>query len=53
MILPPDEDLQQIARQANPDEMMVIIAWPNPIKNISPQQKVNVLEPCPLIPRPV
>ena len=38
MILPLDEDLQQTARHANPDEMIVVIAWPNPLKSNNAQQ---------------
>ena len=38
MILSPDEDLQQTARQANPDEKMVVIAWPNPLKSKNAQK---------------
>ena len=38
MILSPDEDLEQTARHANPDEMIVVIAWPKPLKSINAQQ---------------
>ena len=55
MILPPDADLQQIARHANPDEMMVVIAWPNPLKSKNAQQAMVVwdLELSADIPRPM
>ena len=33
MILSPEKDLEQVARHANPDEMMAVIAWPNPLKS--------------------
>ena len=41
MILSPEKDLEQVARHANPDEMMAVIAWPNPLKS----KKLDIPKP--------